>query len=127
MLTLAINTKTALTDALVSNYIMAGCVAVAAIILLVLIANMIPWQTGTKDTSGTTRRVVWFILAGATLMVQAALSWVMFYSDITKKALESQFFPHVFISAAAACAVYVIVTLIIIKTQSTRSKLASIF
>jgi len=106
---------------------MAGCVAVVAIILLVLIANMIPWQTGTRDTSGATRRTFWFILAAVALLVQGALSWFMFYGEITKKALKSDFFTHIFISAGAACLLYIIVTLIIIKTQSTRSKLASIF
>lgn len=127
MISLAINTKAALEGALLANYIMAAAVAAAAIILLVIIANMIPWQTGTRDTSGQTRRAVWFILAAVALLAQAALSWTMFYSDITKKALQSGFFTHIFLSAGAACLVYVIVTLIIIKTQSTRSKLASIF
>ena len=127
MISLVINTKAQLSDAILSNYIMASCVAVVAIILLVLIANMVPWQTGTRDTSGTTRRVFWYILAAATLLVQAALSYVMFYSDITKKALQSDFLTQLFISAGASCLLYIVVTLIIIKTQKTRSKLASIF
>ncbi len=127
MISLAINTAKQLQEAIISNYIMAGCVAVVAVILLVLIANIIPWQTGSRDTSGTTRRVVWYIIAAATLLVQAALSYVMFYSDITKKALQSQFLTQLFISAGAACLLYIVVTLIIIKSQTTRSKLASIF
>lgn len=127
MISLAINTVKQLDAAILSNYIMAGCVAVVAIVLLVLIANMVPWQTGTRDTSGTTRRVFWYILAAATLLVQAALSYVIFYTDITKKALQSDFLVQLFISAGAACLLYVVVTLIIIKTQKTRSKLASIF
>lgn len=127
MISLAINTKAALSAALTSNYIMAACVAVVAILLLILIANMIPWQTGSRDTSGSTRRVFWWILAAATLLIQATLAYVMFYTDITKKALANDFFLHIFLSAGLACLLYVVVTLIIIKTQSTRSKLASIF
>lgn len=127
MISLAIKTVKELDAAILSNYIMAAGVAVVAVILLVLIANMVPWQTGKTDTSGTIRRVFWFILAAAALLVQGALSCVMFYSEITKKALQSGFFSHIFISAGVACLLYVIVTLIIIKSQKTRSKLASIF
>lgn len=127
MISLAIKTVKELDAAILSNYLMAAGVAAVAVILLVLIANMVPWQTGKTDTSGTTRRVFWYILAAAAFLVQGALSWVMFYSDITKKALQSGFFSHIFISAGAACVLYIIVTLIIIKSQKTRSKLASIF
>ena len=127
MIALAINTKAALNSAITSNYIMAAAIAAVAIILLIIFANMVPWQTGSRDTSGSTRRTIWFILLAVTLIAQGVLSWVMFYADITKKARASSFFPHVFLSAGAACLIYVVVTLIIIKTQSTRSKLSTIF
>jgi hypothetical protein len=107
------------------TYMYAVIIAVAAVVLAFIIAQLIKWGGGKRDTSHIKRRV-WFIIVGIMAPVAFFLYNALYVgSFITKAPLQAKFSTANILAALTLLGVYVvlgIVTMLILR----RSKWGSI-
>lgn len=127
MFSTPIKTPQQLTEAIVSTYIYDLVIAVLFIAALIIIANIIPWQGGKNDTSGDKRRVYFFALLVLTLAVGIGFNYMAFFSNIGVPTFRMDYMLHMVLGPVVAAALYFGVLYLLIKTQKTYNKLASIF
>ena len=107
------------------TYMYAVIVAVAAVVLAFLIANLIKWGGGKSDTSHTKRRV-WYIIVGVIAPIAFFLYNTLYVTTfITKAPLQAKFSTANIIATLIVVGVYAalgIITMLILR----RSKWGSI-
>lgn len=122
-----IKTMPAFKQAIMSTYIYDIIIAVIFIVALIIVANMISWSGGKVETSGKTRRVWYWSLAFLTLIAAIVFNFFAFYKQIGVPTFKAEYVLHMALGGIAASIIYMVVLYVIIKTQKTKSKLASIF
>ncbi len=127
MLSDLIKTPAQLSSAITSTYIYSIIIAVILVLVLIIVANMIPWQPGRIDNSGTKRRAAFFSILAVALAAPAIVNYFMFFNKIMTPAFRSDYMMHMGIAAVVSALVYFIISFIIIKAQTRRTKLESIF
>lgn len=121
-----IKTMPQLREAIVSTYLYDLLIAVIFIVLLIIIANAIPWYGGKIETSGKTRRSWFFVLAFVTILACVGFNFFAFYNEIGVASFKTTYMMHMIAGGFVGVAVYSIVLIIIISMQKTKSKLESI-
>lgn len=122
-----IKTLPQLQDAIANTYIYSVIIGIVFVLILVIIANMIPWQSGPRDNSGSTRRSVFWILVVIAIISPLALNFFMHYQNISVPQFKSNYMMHMGLGALAAGTIYFVISFIIIRMQNKSTKLASIF
>ncbi len=121
-----IKTLPQLQEAILSTYLFDAILAVAFIILLVIVANLIPWSGGKQDTSGVKRRLWFWILAAGTLFACLAFNFLAFFQNIAVATFKMDYVLHLALGSAAALACYIVVLIVVIKLQNKKTKIGSI-
>ena len=121
-----IKTLPQLQDAIASTYIYSVIIGVVMVLLLVIIANMIPWESGACDNSGSKRRSVFWTLIVVALVVPSVLDFLMFFGKISVPQFKSSYMMHMGLAALLCAVVYGLISFIIIRMQKKNTKLASI-
>lgn len=89
-----IKTAPALQQAILSTYIYDIIIAVAFVLVLVLVANLIKWNGGKNDSSGHTRRVWYFVLCAVTILVSVGFDWLFFMRSIKVPSFVGKYVMH---------------------------------
>lgn len=127
ILNAAIKTPADLTAATVSTYVYAAIVAVVCVLLMIVIANAIPSETGARDNSGKTRRLWFFLIMVLALIAPLAIDYFIYLKPTRALNFINKYMMQMCISAVVSAALYFIIGFVICKMQSTKNKLASIF
>lgn len=107
-----------------SVYMWALVVMVVFFLLAVLIANMIPFK---HNDPGTTKRRVWFwILFAATLIVSFVITWVVVAGGIQVPTIKANFEMHACIASGSVALLYVVLGFLMSKIFSS-SKIGTWF
>ncbi|MDE5657366.1 MAG: hypothetical protein K2I19_09885 [Muribaculaceae bacterium] len=122
-----IKTPAQLGSAITSTYIYSLIIAVVMVLIMVIVANMIPWEPGRRDNSGSKRRVAFFVLMVLTLVAPVIVNYFMFFNKISTPAFRSDYMMHMGLAGVAAAVVYFIIGFVLVKMQSKKTKLESIF
>lgn len=122
-----IKTPAQLGSAITSTYIYSIIIAIVLVLVMVIIANIIPWEPGRRDNSGAKRRVAFFVLMVVALAAPVIVNYFMFFNKISTPAFRSDYMMHMGIAAAVSALVYFIIGFALVKMQSKKTKLESIF
>lgn len=122
-----IKTAPDLANAILSTYLFDVALAVVFLALMILVANMIKWQSGKNDKSGTVRRVWFFVFCFMSFIVAFVLNWLMFSQRITVDAFANKYMTHMILGAFVAAVVYFLAGFAIVKMARVGTKLESIF
>lgn len=122
-----IKTSGQLNEAIATTYIYGVILAVAFVLIMILAANMISWQPGKFDTSGSKRRVAFFVVLALALICPIIVDYFLFYGKITVANFRNTYMMHMGISAAITAVLYFLIGFILIRLQKNDTKLASIF
>lgn len=122
-----IKTAPALQQAILSTYIYDVVISVALVLIMVLVVNMVKFQSSKIDRSGITRRI-WFLAIGVfTMLANIAFDFIVFMRGIAVPAFVGKYMTHMVVAALAGVTVYFIIGFILIYTAPIGSKLQSIF
>lgn len=127
ILNAAIKTPADLTAATVSTYVYAAIIAVVCVLLMIVIANAIPSETGARDNSGSTRRTWFFLILVLALVAPLAIDYFIYLKPTRALNFINKYMMQMCISAVVSAVLYFIIGFAICKMQSTKNKLASIF
>lgn len=127
ILNAAIKTPADLTAATVSSYVYAAIIAVVCVLLMIVIANAIPSETGARDNSGKTRRIWFFLIMVIALIVPFIVDYFIYLRPTTAMNFINKYMMQMCISAVFSAVLYFVIGFAISKMQSTKNKLASIF
>ena len=122
-----INTAPALQQAITSTYIYDIIVALAFVLVLFIIANLIKWRPGSNDNSGSVRRTWYFILAVVTVLTSLGLDYYFFLTAVRVPAFVGKYAMHMGIAAVLSGIAYAAISFIVIKVSRIGSKMESIF
>lgn len=122
-----IKTPAQLGSAIASTYIYSAIIAFIVVLIMVLVANMIPWEPGRRDNSGAKRRVAFFLLMVVALAAPVLVNYMMFFNKILTPAFRSDYMMHMGIAAVVSALIYFVIGFVLIKIQSKKTKLESIF
>ncbi len=113
-------------DALISQTYMYGIIiAIIALVLAFIIANIINWQGGKNPTDHVTRRI-WYIIIGLVATIAFFLYNALYVStNITKAPLQAKFSNANILATLAVLGVYVVVGILTMLIMR-RSKWGSI-
>lgn len=123
----AITTAAQLHQSVTATYLADAVISVAFIVIILIVANIIPWQPGGNDPSPAKRRLWFWILGIATLFTSLVVNYYAWMRHITKAQFVSEYTIHMIAAAVVAALIYFIVTFGICKMQKKDTKLASIF
>jgi len=125
----AVKIKTAqdLSNAITSTYLMDITFAIIFIVLLLLFANLIKWQSGKFDNSGKKRKTVFFILLACTFFVSLLLNMLCIKAKIAVPAFANKYMTHMFLGAFVSALIYGVAGFVLVKLAPIGSKLQSIF
>ena len=123
----AIDTAVKLHSAETATYMTDAIIGVVFIILILIVANLIAWQPGAHDQSPAKRRLWFWILGAATLVVNLGVNYTMWMRHISKAQFVSEYTTHMIVAALVGVVIYAVVTFGICKMQKKDTKLASIF
>ena len=127
ILNAAIKTPADLTAATVSSYVYAAIIAVVCVLLMIVIANAIPSETGARDNSGKTRRIWFFLIMVVALIAPFIVDYFIYLKPTTAMNFINKYMMQMCISAVFSAVLYFVIGFAISKMQSTKNKLASIF
>lgn len=127
ILNAAIKTPADLTAATVSSYVYAAIIAVVCVLLMIVIANAIPSETGARDNSGKTRRIWFFLIMVIALIAPFIVDYFIYLKPTTAMNFINKYMMQMCISAVFSAVLYFVIGFAISKMQSTKNKLASIF
>ena len=127
ILNAAIKTPADLTAATVSSYVYAAIIAVVCVLLMIVIANAIPSETGARDNSGKARRIWFFLIMVIALIVPFIVDYFIYLRPTTAMNFINKYMMQMCISAVFSAVLYFVIGFAISKMQSTKNKLASIF
>ena len=127
ILNAAIKTPADLTAATVSSYVYAAIIAVVCVLLMIVIANAIPSETGARDNSGKTRRIWFFLIMVIALIAPFIVDYFIYLRPTTAMNFINKYMMQMCISAVFSAVLYFVIGFAISKMQSTKNKLASIF
>ena len=127
ILNAAIKTPADLTAATVSSYVYAAIIAVVCVLLMIVIANAIPSETGARDNSGKTRRIWFFLIMVIALIAPFIVDYFIYLKPTTAINFINKYMMQMCISAVFSAVLYFVIGFAISKMQSTKNKLASIF
>jgi hypothetical protein len=122
-----ITTVAQLKQAITGTYMTDAIIAIAFVVLIIIVANLISWQPGAHDSSPAKRKAWFWILGVASLFTSLGVDYFTWMKRIGKAQLLNQYIIHM-IAASVVCAVlYGLVTFVICKLQKKDTKLASMF
>ena len=122
-----IKTAPALQQAITSTYIYDIIVALAFVLILFIIANLIKWKSGSNDNSGSVRRTWYFILAVAAILTSVGLDYFFFLTSIKVPAFVGKYAMHIGIASILSGVLYAAISFVVIKVSRIGSKMESIF
>ena len=122
-----IRTAPELSQAITSTYLYDIVIAVVMVLLMVLVANLIPWQSGKKDMSGRTRRVWFFVLMVVALLSCLAFDFFAWFKHIAVPAFASKYTLAMIIASIVATVFYFGLGFLLVKMARIGTKLQSIF
>ncbi len=122
-----ITTAVQLHQAEMATYMTDAIIGIAFIVLIIIIANMISWQTGAHDGSPAKRRVWFWIMAVTCLFTSLGVNYFSWLRHISKAQFVTEYIIHMIAAAVVGSLIYAGITYIICKMQKKDTKLASIF
>ena len=114
-----IKTAPELSQAITSTYLINIVIAIVFVLIMVLAVNLIKYQTGKKDNSGSKRRVCFFIIMVVVLI--ACLVFNYFAAFATKYTM------HMVAAAIVSAVIYFGIGFMLVKMARIGTKLQSIF
>lgn len=122
-----ITTAAQLHQAETATYLTDAVIGIAFIVLILIVANLIPWQPGGNDNSPAKRRTWFWILGVVCLFTSLGVDYFTWLTHISKAQFVSEYIMHMIIASLVGIVVYGLVTFIICKLQKKDTKLASMF
>lgn len=123
----AIDTAVKLHQAETATYMADAVIGIVFIILILIVANLIAWKPGAYDSSPAKRRLWFWILGAATLVVNLGVNYWAWLRHISKPQFVSEYTIHMIVAAVVGVVIYLAITFGICKMQKKDTKLASIF
>lgn len=122
-----IKTAPALEQAIMNTYLYDLILAVALVLVMLLVANLIKWQGGKKDNSGLVRRLWFFIFCAMTLLGSLVFDFFVFYNKIAVPAFAGKYLTAMAIASILSSVVYFLLGFAIVKMSRIGTKIQSIF
>lgn len=122
-----IKTAPELSGAIASTYLYDIIIAVFFVIVMIIVANLIPWQRGKADNSGKTRRMWFFIIMVLVLAGSLAFDYFAFFRQIKVPTFAAKYTLNMAVASIVATVVYFGVGFLIVKMARIGTKLQSIF
>lgn len=122
-----IKTAPELSQAITSTYLYDVVIAIIMVLFMVLIANLVQWQPGKNETSGSTRRVWFFVLMVVTLLSCLAFDFFAWFNYISVPAFASKYTLAMIIASIVATVFYFGLGFLLVKIARIGTKLQSIF
>ena len=122
-----IKTAPELSQAISSTSLYDIVIAIIFVFIMVLVANIIKWQPGKNEKSGTTRRIWFFILMAITLIICLVFNYFAWFNHISVPAFISKYTLTMIIAAIVATISYLGLGFLLIKKSRIGTKLQSIF
>lgn len=122
-----IKTAPELSQAITSTYLINVVIAIVFVLIMVLAVNLIKYQTGKKDNSGSKRRVCFFIIMVVVLIACLVFNYFAFFRQISVAAFATKYTVHMVVAAIVSAAVYFSIGFLLVKMARIGTKLQSIF
>lgn len=122
-----IKTMADLKNAITATYLFDLMIAVAMVLVMVLVANLIAYEPGRVDNSGKKRRVAFFLIAVLTLVACLGLDYWLYLSKIAVAAYVTKYLTTMAIASVVAVLAYFLIGFVLVKISRKGSKLESIF
>ena len=116
-----------LSQAITSTYLYDIVIAVIFVLFMVLVANLIQWQPGKNERSGSTRRVWFFVFMTSNIVACIVFNYFAWFKQISVPAFASKYTLAMIIAAITSTIVYFGLGFLLIKISRIGTKLQSIF
>lgn len=122
-----IKTAPELSQAITSTYLINIVIAIVFVLIMVLAVNLIKYQTGKKDNSGSKRRVCFFVIMVVSLIVCLVFNYFAFFNQISVAAFATKYTMHMVAAAIVSAVIYFGIGFMLVKMARIGTKLQSIF
>ena len=122
-----IKTAPELSQAIASTYLYDIVIAIVFVALMILVANLIQWQPGKNERSGSTRRVWFFVLMTINLFASLVFDYLAWLSYIAVPAFASKYTLQMILASIASTVFYFGLGFLLVKIARIGTKLQSIF
>ena len=119
-----IKTAPELSQAITSTYLINIVIAIVFVLIMVLAVNLIKYQTGKKDNSGSKRRVCFFIIMVVVLIACLVFNY---FRQISVAAFATKYTMHMVAAAIVSAVIYFGIGFMLVKMARIGTKLQSIF
>lgn len=116
-----------LSQAITSTYLYDALIAVVFVLIMILVANIIKYQPGKFEKSGSKRRVWFFVLMVITLFAAVIFNYFAWYKYISVDAFANKYTVHMIVASIVAMVAYFGIGFLIVKLARIGTKLQSIF
>lgn len=124
--TITIKTQPKVDEAVMATFLTDAIIAVAFILLIIIVANLIAWEPGANDKSPAKRRRWFWIFEVCSLFTPLVVNFFNWGVHVSAK-FSTQYTTKMIIASVVAAVIYGVVTYAICKMQKKDTKLASIF
>lgn len=122
-----IKTAPELSQAITSTYLINIVIAIVFVLIMVLAVNLIKYQTGKKDNSGSKRRVCFFVIMVVSLIVCLVFNYFAFFKQISVAAFATKYTMYMVAAAIVSAVIYFGIGFMLVKMARIGTKLQSIF
>ena len=110
-----IKTLPALKQAILNTYLYDSVLAIVMVLVMLLIAVMIKFQSGRNDNSGSKRRTVFFILLALTLVGTLLFDYFVFMKKVAVPAFMGKYMTNMVVASIVSTVVYFLVGFVVVK------------
>ncbi len=114
-------------QAITSTYLFDIIIAVVFVLLMVLVANLVKWQPGKNDRSGSVRRIWFFVLMAVNLFACLSFDFLAWFNYINLPALVSKYTVAMIVASIVSTVFYFGLGFLLVKLARIGTKLQSIF
>lgn len=122
-----IKTLPALKQAILNTYLYDSVFAIILVLVMLLVANLIKWQSGKKDYSGKARRVWFFIFCAVALVGSLVFDYFVFLKKVAVPAFMGKYMTAMVVASILSAVVYFLLGFAIVKISRIGTKIQSIF
>ena len=123
----AITTAAQLHQAETATYLTDAVIGIAFIVLFLIVANLIPKESGSYDSSPAKRRKCFYLFGILSLFVSLGVNYYMWMRHITKVQFVNEYTIHMIVSAFICLVIFGVVSYLICRTRNPHTKLWDVF
>ena len=122
-----IKTLPALKQAILNTYLYDAVFAIVMVLIMLLVASLIKFQSGRNDRSGSKRKTAFFVILSLNLVGTLLFNYFVFMKKVAVPAFMGKYMTNMVVAAIVATVLYFLVGFVIVKIAPIGSKLNSIF